>query len=650
MEARRTSGFLRAGFTDEACLGRAEVFLTLQLPMKLIRFTLTAAGLCAVLASATFAQNRVFTNQYSFGDSLTDNGNAFAASGGTVNASAPNFGGRWSNGRTFAEQLGNTLAVGATAPASVKTSMDFAFGGATAVPALSAVPFPPLASQVQMFQSHGVTIQRTDLFTVWAGANDILNTAQMATTPGNPAAMDAAGINAAQSVMGTLQTLINLGAKNLLVLNMPDIGVTPLGVTTGAGAFLTRGSLAYNTDFDSRLRALAAGAADVTITRIDAASIIAQVQRDYRLFGFTNATAGLTSPASAGGGGDPNGYVFFDSIHPTARTHTLLANMVLEALNPEPVVGFAGTLGTAGLALQGLGAAAFDDRASLIAFSPRATKRADAYASFNYGDGRRGGDGWMPGFDYTAQVITAGADARIGDGVVVGGALNVGRLNTSLAGARGDFTVEDTGGRLYAVWRGGPVALTADGDYGILNYKGIHRSTAYGGLRTNGKTAGDHWGVGLKGTWAIDLGGSSVRPWLGLRTQRVETEAFTEKDIPSLSMDFAGQSARSTSGAVGVDADWSWKLGGRTLRLDLRGAWHGEIGSRTRNVAGQLANNFTRPTTVALEDGDGSGLELGGAATLFFAKKWSASLGYKADVRSGEKVANRATLSVQTGF
>ncbi len=611
---------------------------------------LLAASLLASLSPAALAQHRVFTNQYTFGDSLSDNGNAYAASAGTVNATAPYYGGRWSNGPTFAELLGHSLAVGATAAPSVKSSMGFAFGGATAVPALSAVPFPPLAAQIQLFQSHGVAIQRTDLFTVWMGANDLLNTAGLPTTPVNPAAMDTAGINAAQTTVGAVQTLIGLGAKNILVLNMPDIGLTPAGKSSGAGSFLTRGSFAYNAEFDARLAAIAAGAADVTLTRIDAAALIAQIQRDYQALGFANASAGLILPASVGGGGDPNGYVFFDGIHPTARTHVLLAKVVTEALNPEPVVGFAGTLGSAALALQGLGAAAFDARASDLAFSARPAGRVDTYASFNYGDGRRAGDGWRPQFDYTAQVITAGVDLRWGEGIFVGGALNGSRLNASVAGGGGDFTIEDTGGRLYAVWRGGPVSLLLDGDYGVLSLKGIHRASAYGGLRTQAKTAGDRWGVGLKAAWMVEVGGTSVRPWFGLRTQRVSLDGYTERDVPTLTMDFAAQEAKTTSGALGVDAAFNSKLGGRSVRLDLRGAWHGEIGSRTRTVAGQLARNFTRPTAIATEDGDGSGLELGAAATLFLARNWSASLGYAADIRSGEKLANRATLSVQTGF
>jgi outer membrane lipase/esterase len=371
-------------------------------------------GLALLLTAASLlAQNRTYTNQYTFGDSLSDNGNAYVASGGTVNASAPYFGGRWSNGPTWAELLGNTLAIGAAAPASVKSSMDFAFGGATAVPALSAVPFPALSAQIAMFQSHAVSVQRTDLFTVWMGANDILNTAGLK----DPSIMAGAGINAAQAAGAGIQTLIGLGAKNILVFNMPDIGLSPAGLASGGSSLLTPGSLAYNNEFDARLRSIAAAAPDVTITRVDAAGLIAQMQRDYQKLGFTTASSGLILPASQGGGGDPNGYVFFDGIHPTARTHAMIARVVAEVLNPEPVVGFAATQGTAALALQGLAASSYETRISQMASANRAIGRADAYASFNFGGGDRAADGWRHKFVYDAQATTVGVDARVSDGV-----------------------------------------------------------------------------------------------------------------------------------------------------------------------------------------------------------------------------------------
>jgi outer membrane lipase/esterase len=68
------------------------------------RLKLSRVALClfALLSVAT-AQNRTFTNQYSFGDSLSDSGNLFAATSalGAGTPGAPYFQGRFSNGRVF---------------------------------------------------------------------------------------------------------------------------------------------------------------------------------------------------------------------------------------------------------------------------------------------------------------------------------------------------------------------------------------------------------------------------------------------------------------------------------------------------------------------------------------------------------------------
>lgn len=619
-------------------------------------FRRPAAFLCLILAGTAFGQNRTFTNQYSFGDSLSDSGNLFAATSalGAPNPPPPYFQGRLSNGRTFVEQLGNTLSLVAATPTSVRTSLNFAFGGANAGGA-NALP-PSLGVQLALFQQRGIVPARTDLFTVLAGPNDLIPVLTAATTPTNPAALDTAGFNAAQSVATHVQALVGLGAKNLVVAGMPNLGATPRSLASGGpggagAAFGLRATNAFNGQLRSRLQTLAAAATDVNLVYVDLQGILDRVALDYRALGYANASNYYLAPAAQGGGvGDPNSYVFWDDIHPTAKTHSLIASIITEQLNPEIPLGFAGTAGSAALALQSLATSAIDTRTGQLAASNRAVGRGDAYATFNYGDGRRARAGARPEFDYTAQVVTAGFDVRATDGVLIGGALNAGRMNVEAKGGQGDYSIEDASGRLYAVWRSGPVSLLVDGAYGALTLKGIHRATAFGGFRTNAKSGGDHWGVGFKAAWAAEVGIASVRPWFGLRTERVTIDAYTEKDVPALAMAFEEQEAESTSGSVGVDVAINTKLGSRSARIDLRGAWHGEIGSRTRNVAGRLADNFTRPTSIAVRDGDGHGVELGGAFTVFFAKNWSTSLGYTADIRSGGKIASRATLSLQTGF
>ena len=613
-----------------------------------------AAVALSALAVSSLAQNRTFTNQYTFGDSLSDSGNIFAATSalGAPNPPPPYFQGRFSNGRVFSELLGNNLALAVTAPSSVKSSLNFAFGGATAGGS-STLP-PAMAIQLGLFQARAIAPAKTDLFTVLFGANDLIPVLTAPTTATNPANIDTAGASAAVTVAGGVQTLVGLGAKNIVVGGLPSLGSTPRSVAAGSTgtAFGLRASTAFNNELTSRLRTIVGGAAaaDVNLVYIDLQGALDRIVLDHRALGYTNVTSFVIAPAAAGGGGDPNNYVFFDDIHPTAKTHALLANAIVETLNPEPVIGFSATLGGAALALQSLQSGALDARIGQLASTTRATGRADAYASFNYGDGNRAAGGWRKKFSYTAQVVTAGADMRVSDGFLAGAALNRGRLNAKLSAAGGNYSMEDLTGRAYGVWRGGPVSLAFDADYGTLDVRGIHRTSGFAGFQTNGKTSGSHWGAGVKAMWNVDNAGLAFRPWAGLRTERVKLAGYTEKDVPMVAMEFDGQTAKSSTGSVGVDLGTDTKLAERAWHFDFRAAWHGEMTTKNRNVSGKLANNFTRTTTISVEDGDGSGFELGGAATLFFAKNWSVSAGYTGDIRSGEKLASRAFLSVQTGF
>lgn len=598
------------------------------------------------VATTAVAQNRTFTSQYSFGDSLSDSGNVFAL---TRQPPAPYFNGRFSSGPVWVELLGQPMVPAATVSAA-GGNRNFAYGGATAGPG---GPVPSLALQIAAYRLQGLPARSTDLFTIMAGANDVLGALSSPAAAANPASLDVAGAAAAQELVTNVQALVGLGAKNIVVGGLPNIGMTPRALSQGgpggAGStFGQRVSAAFNAQLVARLQAISAAAPDVNLVFLDLQSVLDQTIANAARLGFTNTTSFVIAPAAQGGGGNPDNYVFFDDIHPTGRTHALVARVVLEQLNPEIPLGFAATQGSAALALTGLGAAAVDTRAAQLPFSNRSVGRSDVYVTFNYTDGVRGRQGGRERLAYDGQVTTAGVDWRVSDGFFAGAAAQGGKF--AATAQRGSFELNDGGGRIYGVWRGGQVSLLLDGGYGVLRLRDIRRTTAFGGLATSGKTSGTRWGAGVKAQWGLGLGAVSVRPWAGLRTERVTLDGYRERDVPTLAMDFAEQEARSSSGAVGVDLSLMSRVSAANARLDFRAAWHGELGSNTRTVAGRLAGNFTRPTSLAIEDGDGDGFELGGAATLFFARNWGASIGYTADIRSSERVAHKGTISLQTGF
>ena len=133
--------------------------------------TLAIATLLAAATSIASASS--FSSVVVYGDSLSDNGNLFAATGGLVPA-APYVGGEFSNGPVAAQQLATLLG----APLA-----DFAFGGATTgvgniidggtPTSFGALHLPGM--QTELAASAGIVPAASipsSLFIVWGGADD----------------------------------------------------------------------------------------------------------------------------------------------------------------------------------------------------------------------------------------------------------------------------------------------------------------------------------------------------------------------------------------------------------------------------------------------------------------------------------------------
>jgi outer membrane lipase/esterase len=200
-------------------------------------------ALFALLLSPALATAAPYTNLVVFGDSLSDQGNAFLAvspsllPAGTTyppypypqivpGQSTPYFNGRFSNGPiwvdTFAAKLGLS-----SAPALLGGT-NYAFGGALTSGA-SLAGTPSLAVQVGgMYLLAHPAVPAGTLLALWGGANDIIQSHQ-----GNPAAPDPT--TSANNIKADIQALYNAGGREFLVFNLPDIGKTPYGASGALG-------------------------------------------------------------------------------------------------------------------------------------------------------------------------------------------------------------------------------------------------------------------------------------------------------------------------------------------------------------------------------------------------------------------------------
>lgn len=267
-----------------------------------------------------------------FGDSLSDNGNFFALTG---LPSAPYVNGRFSNGPVWVETLAANLGT---------TLDDRAVGGATTGTVNTNGVGGGITDQFGQYLSEGPADPNA-LYTVFGGANDFLSL--------GPSDDPAAAIGIAVSNLLTgIGGLMSAGAQHFLVVNLPDLGLTPRSLGSPDGG---TGATIISSIFNSSLAfnlGLSFPAADINI--VDSFALLQNAVNNPGLFGLTNVTEpcfdgdALPTPTLCG---NPDDYLFWDSIHPTNTTHNALADAALLAL-PVPVPAaawlFASALGLLG--------------------------------------------------------------------------------------------------------------------------------------------------------------------------------------------------------------------------------------------------------------------------------------------------------------
>jgi phospholipase/lecithinase/hemolysin len=310
-------------------------------------------AVCAV-ACLGFAISAVAAHAYSafyvFGDSLSDVGNVFVATGG-VQPASPYSNGQFSNGPVWAQDLSNHLGLGVLQP-SLVGGTDYAFGSATTSSlATETTVVPTLTQQVGMFlAAAGGIAPGSALYSVWIGGSDLLNILSSGTT--GPAALAEAQA-AAQSEAADIGTLIAHGARTILVPLVPDIGVAPGAIAAGAGAAGTLLAQTYNTVLQAAIGGLGS-VPGLDVLYLDTFALVDAVVANPGGSGFSNVTAPCYIGPFTGGGSvcaTPDLYLFWDQDHPTAAGHAAIA-AAAAVLVPEPAAMSVLAAGVAGIALM----------------------------------------------------------------------------------------------------------------------------------------------------------------------------------------------------------------------------------------------------------------------------------------------------------
>ncbi|MCW5315271.1 GDSL family lipase [Nostoc sp. KVJ3] len=276
-----------------------------------------------------------YDNIYVFGDSLSDTGNVFNATNGIVPPSPTYYNGRFSNGPIWVDYLASDLGL------TLNLNNNFAFGGATTgTENIGLATLPGLQQQINNFVTTNQTADPNALYIIWAGTNDYLS--YFFGGDPNPT-------NTVANLSTALTSLVADGAKDIMVVNLPDLGKSPFANFNNQRSNLfSTFSSQHNSSLNTTLQLLSQQfSSDTNIIELNVSSLFDQIIADPEKFGFTNVTNScISKDLSVVSIKDvppqqvlcnPEKFLFWDEVHPTTTAHKLIGELAFSALEPEPI-------------------------------------------------------------------------------------------------------------------------------------------------------------------------------------------------------------------------------------------------------------------------------------------------------------------------
>jgi phospholipase/lecithinase/hemolysin len=170
---------------------------------------------------------------------------------------------------------------------------------------------------VQSFTQTHQNTNPNSLYVLWAGANDYLQGITNANIP-------------VQNVTQAIASLSKVGAKKILVGNIPDLGQLPATRTNANSANLSTLTQEHNQALRRSLKLLSQQNSNLEIVTFNANALYRDAITNPATFGFNNVVNPCLSGANTCA--NPNQFLFWDGIHPTTAAHRIISDTAFSAI------------------------------------------------------------------------------------------------------------------------------------------------------------------------------------------------------------------------------------------------------------------------------------------------------------------------------
>ena len=307
-----------------------------------------------------------------FGDSLSDTGNVFAATGqlnlppySDLDAfRIPNYpyaagAGRFTNGRTWVELAAREFGVQGDVRATLRWGQpgrNYAYGSARAGAPLVPNDAWQLTEQVTRYLDDVNGAVATDqVIVLFIGGNDVADAVRALSVDATGGTSIQGLLYGLESTGANLERLVAAGARAFVILNVPNVAsvpaLNPLLAPPGLGGIATCWTVLFNqgTPLPTGCPALPPGLPGlndlaeglganpgIEVKLIDTFTFFNDVIAHPANYGIRNVTDTCVTPNTPPYQcASPKGYFFWDGVHPTRTVHQLLAHEVVRQLGIE---------------------------------------------------------------------------------------------------------------------------------------------------------------------------------------------------------------------------------------------------------------------------------------------------------------------------
>ena len=531
------------------------------------------------------------------------------------------------------------------APGVVGTgNQNFAIGGArsdsTPTGQFIAIPGTGVPFQIAAYQAGlGVGgVPANTLFTVLAGANDAFDFFDANPVP-TAAGITAEGITIGTNIVTDVGQLLAVGAQDILVSNLPNLGSTPAfngSPAAASGGFLM--SATINATLNQGLAALAAANPTANIVQLDLQGLLNTVIANPAAFGLTNVTQPCFDSAVPSLCATPSQYLFWDSVHPTAAAHAVIAQFALLTLGFDQGAESNASFSELGLWSRLSATDAVFDRAMSWIHGAYAQQNG-LYAEVIGIDGNIDRTGSRPNYNYGLYGVRGGVDKQTGNFLIGGsGAIMFGDLNAT--STRSEVVVGQ--GDIYASAYAAPFFATAEIGAAVTAFNEIRRNVGLGGIKAEGDTSGYQYGAAAEAGALLQVGSIAIIPAGRIEYVGAHTAGYDEIS-PILAKSYEDRDADAVLASARLRL--ATKMASAALFAEV--GYEDFLSYSEDDVTVSLVNNTALPIDIAVGDPVARGLYFKLGANGNISERTSLNFSYGYSTYNGDGEIHTGKLRVK---